>query len=355
MAIEKIDIAIIGAGLSGLSLAYFLKDTDIMIKVIEARGRIGGRIQTLYGDGTAPLEMGATWLGKKHTSLVELLTELGLKTFRQEMGATAVYEPISTSPHQIVSLPPNNDPSFRIVGGTSRLISALAEHLEPDTIVLNQQVSSIRSEQNTLAVATSDHQYLASKVISTLPPNLLASSISISPPLPHELNVLMASTHTWMGESIKVALNYKNPFWREGNMSGTIVSNVGPIPEMYAHSNYEDTLYALKGFLNGTYFSLTKEERLQMILGQLSKYYGPVVHDFVNYQETVWRNEHYTFAEYDAHVLPHQNNGHSLYHKSYLDGRLYIGGAETAESFPGYMDGAVVCARRIAKELVDNI
>lgn len=55
-----------------------------------------------------------------------------------------------------------------------------------------------------------------------------------------------------MGESIKVGLTYATPFWREKS-SETIFSNVGPIPEMYDHSNAEETYFGLMGFLNGAY------------------------------------------------------------------------------------------------------
>jgi monoamine oxidase len=67
-----------------------------------------------------------------------------------------------------------------------------------------------------------------------------------------------------MGESIKVGLTYATPFWREKS-SETIFSNVGPIPEMYDHSNAEETYFGLMGFLNWAYHSVSKEERLEMI------------------------------------------------------------------------------------------
>ena len=96
-----------------------------------------------------------------------------------------------------------------------------------------------------------------------------------------------------MGESIKVALRYKQPFWRTEGKSGTIFSNVGPIPEMYDHSNLEDTQYALKGFLNGAYHIASREERQEIVLKQLSKYYGEQVRSFDAYEESIWRKEQY--------------------------------------------------------------
>ncbi len=349
------DILIIGAGLTGLTLAYNLRKTTLSVHLLEARNRLGGRIETLKNEGTAPQEMGATWLGKKHTALVALLNDLQLDTFEQILGNRAIYEPISTSPPQLVQLPPNNDPSFRIKGGSAAVIEALAKYLQPAQISTNQQVISIEKQGDKLLVKTQDRAYLAHKVVSTLPPYLFAKTIHLQQPLPEKTQVILSQTHTWMGESIKVALTYKTPFWREKNTSGTIFSNVGPIPEMYDHSNVEDDKYALKGFLNGVYFSVTKAERLAMVLKQLRKYFGAKADNFLTYEEKVWRNEPFTFTPYAAHILPHQNNGHPLFREAYWEGKLFLAGAETAEAFPGYMDGAVRSANFVAQQLIASI
>ena len=47
------NIVIIGAGLTGLALAYYLKDQNLSVNLIEARDRIGGRIHTQYGKDVA--------------------------------------------------------------------------------------------------------------------------------------------------------------------------------------------------------------------------------------------------------------------------------------------------------------
>lgn len=342
---------IIGAGLTGLTVAYLLKKKGIAALVLEARDRIGGRILTRYKENEPPIEMGATWLGQKHQSLNNLLNDLGIEIRAQVLGQTAIYEPISTSPHQIVQLPPNTDPSFRICGGSSVLIDTLAGFLDATQIQLKQAVDSIQLEEETILINTTGNQFRAKKVISTLPPFLLAQSIDFSPVLPKEFLQIAKQTHTWMGESIKVGLSYKTPFWREGKLSGTIVSNVGPIPEMYDHSNEADTHFALKGFLNGAYFSATKEERKQIVLRQLNKYFGPIANDYLSYEEAVWRTEKYTFQPYLNSLLPHQNNGNATFRKPFFDGRFIVAGAETAPSFPGYMDGAVQSANLVLEQL----
>lgn len=352
---RNMKVIIIGAGLTGLTLAYRLKQSNISFKIIEARNRIGGRINTLYNEGRAPLEMGATWLGQQHKHLLQLLKELNLAIFDQKLGRTAIYEPISTSPHQLVHLPPSQQPSYRIINGTHTILSSIAQQIEPKDVILNQTVQKISKLNNKASVITDKGEFYGDKVVSTLPPHLLSKTIEITPTLPHQVTDVMRSTHTWMGESIKVALTYKEKFWDGNDISGTIFSNVGPIPEMYDHSDYAENHFALKGFLNGNYYGISKKERLNIILQQLQKYYGSIVQAYQSYHEQVWRNEKYTHIDYDQYIVPHQHNGHTLYQKAYWNGQLYIGGTETSRQHGGYMDGAVHSANMIAENIITQL
>lgn len=347
---EHSSIVIIGAGLTGLTTAYLLKKEGISATVIEARDRLGGRIHTKYLDGGS-IEMGATWLGKKHVQLTELLKELGLEIFEQFMDERAIYEHMSFSAPQLVQLPPNPDPSFRIKGGTSQLIQTLAGRLDESQVHLNQVVKAIHFTGERLQIETSEQNFEADLVITTLPPKLMVKSISFTPELPEDLAEIATNTHTWMGESIKVGLSYSHAFWRDKQTSGTIFSNAGPITEMYDHSTFEKDGFALKGFMNGAFHGASKEERKQRIVHQLKKYYGEAVEDFLSYEECVWSKEPYTYTPYERYILPHQNNGNAIFRKKYFDGRLFIAGSETAESFPGYMDGAVQSAHWVVNQL----
>ena len=347
---KKLDIIIIGAGLSGLCLAYFLKGQNYRIKILEGRSRIGGRILTTFEKETS-IEMGATWLSPQHTELQKLLKELGLEVFEQELGKTAIYEPISNNPHQVVALPTHQEPSYRIKGGTFSLIQTLEKDMGDVELELDCIVNSIEQKAEGLLVNTNQGNFKAIKVVSTLPPFLFQNNIKISPELPLTFMDIAQKTHTWMGESIKIGLSYTKPFWKEKGLSGTIFSNPGPIPEMYDHSNAEHSKFALKGFLNGAYFSITKEQRLELILDQLEKYYGPQVREYLDYQELIWQKESLTFTPYNDQLFPHQNNGNEAFRKAYLNNNLIISGTETSELFPGYMEGAVRSAQWVVKQL----
>lgn len=346
----KTDILILGAGLTGLTLQYLLQKEGYQSILIEARNRIGGRILTIEKEGL-PIEMGATWLGKKHRHLFELLKEMNLGTFPQELGRQAIYEPISTSPFQLVTLPENNEPSYRIKGGTATLINRLSDTINKETVILNQEVRSITNKETSIHTETNTQTFESNVVVSTIPPYLLKKSITFNPALPTTIAKLLSSTHTWMGESIKIGLTFDKPFWRESGTSGTVFSNVGPIPELYDHSNIENNRFALKGFLNGNYFSVTREDRKQLVINQLKKYFGSRIEAFTEYHELVWAKEAYTYTPYEHHVLPHQNNGHPLFQQSLFDGKFYIAGSETASAFSGYMDGAVRSAYFVKDQL----
>jgi monoamine oxidase len=339
------DIIIIGAGLTGLTLAYYLKQHSIDVILIEARERLGGRIYTKRSPNNPPIELGATWVSTQHTLLLDLINELELQTFEQELGESAIYEAISTSPFQLVSLPGADSPSYRIKNGTDQVIEQLASKIDDQKIYTNQTIKSIHKREGSVIAKSNTHTFNGTIVVSTLPPLLFANSIVVNPPLPSALLEKASKTHTRMGDSIKIALTYKEKFWNEKHLSGTIFSNVGPIPEMYDHSNFEVSQFALKGFFNGAYFGIQRDERLKLALSQLEKYYGKQVTNFIGYEEIVWKNERYTSAASNEYILPHQNNGDLLYQQGYLNNSLFLAGTETSPVSSGYMEGAISSAK----------
>lgn len=350
------NILIIGAGLTGLLLAYKLKKQGISVTILEARERLGGRIYTHLLNQETPIEMGATWLGQQHTALLELVQELNIPVYEQYSEGTAWYEPSPNQKPQQVRLPQNESPSYRIHGGTSSLIEQLAKGIDTNDIHLKAVVTHINITENALEVSTENQTYLASKVISTLPPNLLISSIAFSPALPDSVMSIAQKTHTWMGESIKFGISYSSPFWKDHNWSGTLFSNVGPITEMYDHSTLDKDTYALKGFLSNELAKVTKEVRKEQVLEQLKRTFGEEALEYSDYEETVWNEQVYTYTPYQNFVFPHQNNGQAIYKETLYNDQFYIAGSETASAYGGYMEGAVRsayhCFEHILKDMV---
>ena len=344
-------IYIIGAGLTGLTIAYLLQKKGINAQLVEANSRIGGRIETISGESGVTIEMGATWFSQQHPALLALLNELELTYFKQHTSGISLFETMSFVPPQKFEIPENESVSYRLEGGSIKLINTLVTKIGLENIKTDSKVIALKLVNNQIEITTEKGEiFIADKVISTLPPHLFVQTITFDPNLPESLLQLAKKTHTWMGESIKFAVEYPTAFWKENNLSGTLFSQASIIQEMYDHSSSDHTKFALKGFLNGGTNTLSKEERKEKVIQQLIRFFGVEAKNYTAYYEKVWRDEPLTFLPYEKLVMAHQNNGHTMYKNTFFEDKLYISGSETATQNPGYMDGAINAAQSIASQ-----
>ena len=74
-------IAIVGAGIGGLSAGYYLRQKGIAATIFEADKRVGGRIKTAktFGGGNLVTEIGAEFIDTGHTDLLRLVRAVGLE------------------------------------------------------------------------------------------------------------------------------------------------------------------------------------------------------------------------------------------------------------------------------------
>ncbi len=352
------DVLIVGAGLSGLSAAYYLKKAGIDAVIIEARERCSGRIFTVRAEcNNTPVEMGATWFAAKHTYLMQLLHELNLPYYKQFQKGIGIFESLPSEPPQLFDIPETEEPSYRIAGGTSVIIDTLIEYIGKEKIILGSPISIVSECGKFIEIGNSQGSKYAGKyAIITIPPFLLvAQKIEFIPGLPEALIKVIRNTHTWMGDAVKFAIEYKRPFWREKGYSGTILSQTGIAQEIYDHTNFEENRFALKGFLSVNASKLLKSERVALLMDQLTRLLGSEAANYLSYTEKVWEEDRYTYRKYEQFVAPHQNNGHMLYEQSLMNGKLYLAGTETSPYFGGYMDGAVYSALHAAKNIIQCI
>jgi len=346
----KTNIAIIGGGLSGLTLAYLLEKQGYKITILEASSRIGGRIHTVEGKLGTHLELGATWFSDIHVKLVLLLKELGLKKYPQYTKGTTIFQTKSFEPPQLFTIPDSEQPSFRIAGGTYSLIDALKNNLKRTNIFLNTRATriSLLDDENIL-VEADELSLNCEKVIVCIPPQLV-SSIQLPVQIPSELNMLLPTVQTWMAGSIKFVLEYESPFWRKNNFSGMLYSHADIITEMYDHTNYEVNKFGFTGFLNSSTNGISLEKRMSNVLRHLSEFWGEEVFAPSAYFDKVWNDDLIVFNN-QIIKMPHQNNGHPLLQKAYLEEKLYFCGTETSSQYAGYMEGAIQAAMRVANRI----
>jgi len=85
-------VIIIGAGFAGLSAAYYLRQRNIDVTVLESRGRIGGRVFSYEIDPELVIELGAEWVGNSHTRIQELCGEFKLPLINNQMETHLLYK-----------------------------------------------------------------------------------------------------------------------------------------------------------------------------------------------------------------------------------------------------------------------
>ena len=75
-----LDCVIVGAGLAGLSAATDLVARGRSVVVLEARDRVGGRVETLQLQDGTQVDMGGQWIADSHAHMLALAERLGLPT-----------------------------------------------------------------------------------------------------------------------------------------------------------------------------------------------------------------------------------------------------------------------------------
>lgn len=90
---KKHTVIVMGAGLAGLAAAYALRKKGHEVVMLEARGRMGGRVFSTRIDAKCPLvvELGAEWVGDSHNRIKELCGELDLQLHNNQFESDLIY------------------------------------------------------------------------------------------------------------------------------------------------------------------------------------------------------------------------------------------------------------------------
>ncbi len=88
---HRVDVIVIGAGMSGLAAARTLRRQGNKIAVLEARDRVGGRVKAGKLAGHT-IDLGGMWVGPTQTRLLDLLREYHIDTMPQYLAGRGVIE-----------------------------------------------------------------------------------------------------------------------------------------------------------------------------------------------------------------------------------------------------------------------
>jgi monoamine oxidase len=355
-----LDTVIVGGGLCGLSLAESLHQAGKSFALFEARERLGGRILSKPCKVSGMMvDLGPTWFWPDAQPLMLALVEsLKLSYFPQhDTGAVLnLTDPNQAADKQNVGV---HGGAHRVANGMGAIVKALAQRLPEDCIHLSHELVAVEDKGDHVALQFRHHDMVytveAKQVVLALPPRLLAEHVNFTPALDAVLLQAMRNTHTWMADQAKAVMGYAKSFWRHDGNSGNAFVNhpQAVLSEVFDASDATADHAALGGF-SAMPVTLRESYRngMPMLLeSQLAQLFGIAAQNGeLHYQD--WANETYTCATLDK-TPPNSPPIYGSRHlrDAYWNGKLLLGGAETATHAGGYLEGALESAARLGSML----
>jgi monoamine oxidase len=241
----------------------------------------------------------------------------------------------------------------RIAGGAQMISLELVKRIGEQRVLLGQPVNSISQDQEGVTVeALGGKTYHARRVIVAVPLPL-GSRLTFSPQLPSRRLQLM--NRASMGGAVKCFVRYERPFWREQGFSGEVASGSGPISVTFDQCSEDGKQACLMAFVGGkfarTWHARDPQERKQVILESLARYFGPEALKPLAYLEKDWSGELYSEG---APIALFPTGTLSVLGSSIREpvGRVHWAGTETARVCMGFIDGAIESGQRAADEVL---
>jgi monoamine oxidase len=235
----------------------------------------------------------------------------------------------------------------RFVGGSQRVPIELARRLGEQTVVLGAAVRRIEHGPGGVALhaeptAAGDGLLVrARRAIVAIAP-ALAGRIVYDPPLPGRRDQL--TQRTPLGTVAKCMAIYDEPFWRADGLSGEATSDRGPVKLTFDNSPPDGRPGVLLGFLEGRRAReagrLAPDERRAQVIDCFTRLFGPRAARPDGYVERLWAEEEFSRGCYGCFMPTGAWTAYGDALRAPI-GRLHWAGAEAAERWSGYMDGAV--------------
>jgi monoamine oxidase len=253
----------------------------------------------------------------------------------------------------------------RFVGGSQLVPLGLAARLGPDTVIRGAPVRRIEHgpDEVTLhadggwadgpgASGADGVTVRARRAVVAIAPTL-AGRIVYDPPLPGHRDQL--TQRMPLGTVAKCMAIYDEPFWRADGRSGQGTSDTGPVKLTFDNSPPGGRPGVLLGFLEGRQARelgrLPADQRRAAVIDCFTRLFGPRAARPERYVERLWAEEEFSRGCYGCHMPTGAWTGYGESLRAPI-GPLHWAGAEIAEVWSGYMDGAVRSGETAAREVL---
>lgn len=362
----KSSVIIIGGGLAGLTAAHHLHHAGIGFGLLEARDRLGGRIQStdangkISGDG---FDLGPSWFWPgMQSAMSALVDDLGLPFFAQHSDGDMLFQRTpDEAPRRFRGFRQEPE-SMRLAGGIGTIVTALASGLPQPCIQLSTRVTQVAFKEPEIEVRFIDANGVpqntsAPYVILTLPPRLLEATVALSPPLDAFTARNWRETPTWMASHAKFFAFYERPFWREAGLSGTAQSAVGPLAEIHdaTTASGKAALFGFFGFSAPQRTSIGKDALARASIQQLERLFGAQAGSPSATLLKDWATDPFTATNDDQQGGGHPISGGLAPVPAQWKGRLFLAGTEAGRREAGYLGGAVEAAEYAVGEIINQL
>jgi monoamine oxidase len=404
---SSVDVAIIGAGAAGLGAAHALKDSGLSVIVLEARDRVGGRAHTILAAPGITFDLGCGWLHSANkNSFVGIAQQLSFEIdktrppWREQSFDTGF--PLSEREDFIAALDafydraeeaaqrsgddaadkylePGNrwnpmihaistfvngceldqvsiqdmaayedtEINWRVRRGYGALMTAYGA---PCPLALNTEVTLIDHSGSRVRIETSRGTLTATKVIITVPTNLIADeAIRFHPALPAKV-AAARGLPLGVDDKVMLALEDAEALPKDGNLRGATMRTA-----MGSFHLRPFGQPCIEGFFGGTFarelenagdgaFAAESIDQIVALLGSdFRRKLKPLA-------ESRWAHDPFARGAY-SHALPGHAGDRAVL-AAPVDGRLFFAGEATSPNFFSTAHGARDSGERAAREII---
>lgn len=241
-----------------------------------------------------------------------------------------------------------NEMDFKIVGGNSRLVRALAERVGEEHIHMGAQVREIRQSAGQITVRAGNDTFKADGCICAVPSRIL-KDIRFDPPLPSAQ--LAAAGELQYSRIVKSPVLFSERFWGADDFS--LVSDVTSHYYFHSTKNQQGTEGILCSYAIG--------EKADVLAAQSDRRRMDIItRDLVPLDERApqlgraitsyaWQSDRYTQGAYALYRPGQWFTLRPLLQRPHVN--VFFAGEHLA-SWQGYMEGAVVSGEKAAQALV---
>jgi monoamine oxidase len=404
---SSVDVAIIGAGAAGLGAAHALKDSGLSVIVLEARDRVGGRAHTILAAPDITFDLGCGWLhSADRNSFVPIAKRLNFtidetrppwreQSFRgfplpQRRDFSAALEAFYARAEEAAQRGGGNDVASHYLEPGNRwnpMIHAMSTYVNgceldqvsihdmaayedtgvnwrvrrgygaliaaygvPCPLALNTQVTLIDHSGPRIRIETSRGTLTASKVIVTVPTNLIAGeAIRFHPALPAKVEAARGLP-LGVDEKVMLALDDAEALPKDGNLRGATMRTA-----MGSFHLRPFGQPCIEGFFGGSFARALEDagdgalaaESIDQIVALLGSEFRRKLKPLA---ESRWARDPFARGAY-SHALPGRAGDRAVL-AAPVDGRLFFAGEATSPNFFSTAHGARDSGARAAAEVI---